>query len=127
VTAFNLYPLRLVAVFGMIVTIASVALGSIAIASQLLGGPAVTGWIALALCVHFFGGCQLATLGIIGEYLGRTLDQVKGRPLYIVRSACGFPESIPAEGQGIPAPHFSRSAARLDRYTHRESVETPAA
>ena len=44
-------------------------------------------------CVAFFGGCQLATIGILGEYLGRTLDQVKGRPLYIVRSACGIDSS----------------------------------
>jgi hypothetical protein len=35
---------------------------------------------------------QLITLGIIGEYLGRIYDEVKGRPLYLVREALGFEE-----------------------------------
>jgi dolichol-phosphate mannosyltransferase len=119
VTAFNLYPLRLVAVFGVLVTAASVAFGACALALPCFGGPPVTGSVWLAFSMHFFGGCQLATLGIIGEYLGRTLDQVKGRPLYILRSACGFSESSPAENKAIPTPHFARLSVP-------SSVATPA-
>jgi len=112
VTAFSLYPLRSVAILGMIVTAASFAYGCFAFVRQLLGGQAVTGWTSLMICVLFFGGCQLATLGIISEYLGRTLDQVKGRPLYILRSTCGFPASDRAESGAIPSPHFSRAGVR---------------
>ena len=64
------------------------------------------------ICVAFFGGCQLATIGVLGEYLGRTLDQVKGRPLYIVRSAYGIDGSSHRDVAMIPAPHFSRSGTR---------------
>jgi dolichol-phosphate mannosyltransferase len=112
VTSFNLYPLRLVAAFGLIVAVVSLAYSAVALVHQLLGGPAMTAWASLAICVHFFGGCQLAALGIMAEYLGRTLDQVRGRPLYILRSACGFPDSSPVESKAIPSPHFARSSGR---------------
>ena len=112
ITAFNLYPLRPVTVFGLIVMAASSLVGAFAILGPLLGGQPGSWWNGLMICVAFFGGCQLATIGVLGEYLGRTLDQVKGRPLYIVRSAYGIDGSSHRDGVTIPAPHFSRSGTR---------------
>jgi glycosyltransferase involved in cell wall biosynthesis len=112
-TAFSLYPLRLVAVFGLFVMAASFGYGLFALCWQALGGQTVKGWTSLIICVHFFGGCQLATIGILSEYLGRTLDQVKGRPVFIVRSACGAARSSGHENEAIPAPHFPKSTARM--------------
>ena len=83
VTAFSLFPLRLVAMFGLFVMSASFAYGLFTLCWQLFGGQTVRGWTSLMICVHFFGGCQLATIGIMSEYPRRTLDQVKGRPLFI--------------------------------------------
>ena len=83
------------------------------------------------ICVHFFGGCQLATIGILSEYLGRTLDQVKGRPLFIVRSACGLAASSRRENEAIADPHFPRSTARELRPSshpwHHEFAEEASA
>ena len=112
VTAFRLYPLRLVAVFGLVVMVVSFTHGIFALLWQLLGGHTVKGWTSLMICVNFFGGCQLATIGILSEYLGRTLDQVKGRPLFILRAARGFADSISHNNGAIPAPHFSGTTAR---------------
>jgi len=113
VTSFSLYPLRLAAVFGLLVMAASFGCGVVALFWQVLGGRPVGGWASLMICVHFFGGCQLATVGILSEYLGRTLDQVKGRPLFIVRSACGLARTSPHDNAPIPRPHFPRTAARI--------------
>ncbi len=56
----------------------------------LLYGIDVPGYASLMVAVLFLGGIQLLTLGIIGEYLGRVYEEVKGRPLYLVRESYGF-------------------------------------
>ena len=51
-------------------------------------GPSVSlppGWATIAVSVMFLGGIQLIAIGILGEYLGRVFDQVKGRPIFVVR------------------------------------------
>ena len=47
-------------------------------------GSAVAGWATITVCILFFGGIQMVFLGIIGEYIGRIFEEVKGRPLYLV-------------------------------------------
>ena len=110
ITAFSFYPLRLVAIFGSLIAVASLVYGLAAVTYHLCGGQTVPGWTSLLLCLLFFGGSQLVVLGIIGEYLGRTLEQVKGRPLYIVRDSEGF---APSHGgrSGYP-PHTGLSPGR---------------
>jgi dolichol-phosphate mannosyltransferase len=99
-TAFNFYPLRRVTLAGWLLAFAGALMGSLALVGTMLGGT-VAGWAWVVLCLVFFSGCQLAVTGILGEYLGRVLEQVKDRPLYVVQKAAGFdgcrtPQASPA-------------------------------
>jgi dolichol-phosphate mannosyltransferase len=50
----------------------------------------ITGWTTLVISVTFFGGVQLLSVGILGEYLGRIYMETKGRPLYIIEESQGI-------------------------------------
>ena len=52
-----------------------------------LGRETIPGFATVLCIVLLLGGIQLITIGIIGEYVGRIYDEVKGRPLYLVRSS----------------------------------------
>src|SRR5512142_137758 len=85
ITGFSYFPLQLATYIGFATAgIAVIAIPVVAIlrltGSQFFGGQATT-----LIAVLFLGGVQLISLGVIGEYLGRVYDEVKGRPLYIVR------------------------------------------
>jgi dolichol-phosphate mannosyltransferase len=94
ITSFSYFPLQLATYAGF--AIAGVAvLGIIAtIILRLTGSQAFYGQATTLVSVLFLGGVQLISLGIIGEYLGRIYDEVKGRPLYIVREALGFEDPV---------------------------------
>lgn len=87
ITSFSYFPLQVATYLGFFAAgIAIIAIPIIAvlriIGSQFFGGQATT-----LIAVLFLGGVQLISLGVLGEYIGRIYDEVKGRPLYIVREA----------------------------------------
>src|SRR5262249_4142830 len=84
-TSFSVVPLRLVSVAGLLVSAFSVIYGSYILFEHfVLGNTAPRGWATLAVGMMFLSGLQLLCLGVIGEYLGRVFEEVKGRPLYVV-------------------------------------------
>jgi dolichol-phosphate mannosyltransferase len=93
ITSFSYLPLQVATYVGFVAAGLAV-LGIIAtIILRLSGSEAFYGQATTLVSVLFLGGVQLISLGIIGEYLGRIYDEVKGRPLYIVREALGFEDS----------------------------------
>ena len=98
ITSFSFYPLRRLVFLGGLVCLTGLLYAAGLLALRLFGGTPVEGWAAVLVCVLFLGGCQLLTLGVLAEYIGRILEQVKGRPTYVIRQAVGaFPR--PAEGE----------------------------
>ncbi len=97
ITGFSYFPLQLATYLGFVIAALS-GLGMIAVVlARLSGSQAFFGQATTLIMVLFLGGVQLISLGIMGEYLGRIYDEVRGRPLYVVHEAVGFekkPEEI---------------------------------
>lgn len=86
VFSFSYKPLRLLLSAGVVVSALGFALASWFVLKRLAGAEvAPTGFTTLITVVLFIGGVQLIAIGLVGEYLGRIYDEVKQRPLYIVR------------------------------------------
>ena len=90
ITSFSYLPLQLATYVGFTLAFLSLLGIILAIGLRLSGSDAFHGQATTLVSVLFLGGIQLIFLGIIGEYLGRIYDEVKGRPLYIVSQAYGF-------------------------------------
>jgi dolichol-phosphate mannosyltransferase len=100
VFSFSYKPLRLMVATGTLISAVGFVVACGFIIKRLAGiEVAQTGFTTLVTLVLFLGGVQLVAIGLLGEYLGRIYDEVKQRPLYIVRRR--FPEG-PAERQTQP-------------------------
>jgi polyisoprenyl-phosphate glycosyltransferase len=102
VFGFSKVPLRLALTFGFLFSAASFVYGLSAIVKRLLGIGYVPGWASVVAVVTFIGGVQLIVVGMMGIYVGRIYDEVKQRPLYIVRDAQGFDE-VEREPTSVPS------------------------
>ncbi len=90
IVSFSAAPLRLALNVGFLVALLSFVLGAVFLVSKILGLYSVPGLASIAVFVAFLGGIQLLLLGIVGEYIARIHDEVKGRPLYLVRDTQGL-------------------------------------
>lgn len=103
VTAFSLVPLKVSTYVGLAISAVSLSYGAWIVARTLVAGVDVPGYASLMVAIAFFGGIQLVTLGVIGEYLGRVFTEVKRRPLYVIERAEGFgPDGLPPFGAAGP-------------------------
>ncbi|MBP0016358.1 MAG: glycosyltransferase family 2 protein [Cyanobacteria bacterium SBLK] len=90
ITSFSMLPLKIWSYLGLAISLISLLYASFLVIRTIILGIDVPGYASIMVAVLFFGGIQLITLGILGEYLGRVYEEVKGRPLYFVRDAYGF-------------------------------------
>lgn len=84
ITAFSDSPLKLATQLGFIVCGTSFLIGVVALYSYFFEQEVVPGWASTIISITFLGGVQLLSLGIIGEYISRIINNVRNRPLYVV-------------------------------------------
>jgi len=107
VTSFSYVPLQFATWLGFVAAGLSVLAIPIVIILRLTRVAQLTGQATTLIIVLFLGGVQLISLGIIGEYIGRIYDEVKGRPLYIVAEAPETNSDNPNLHQNIKDNHPS--------------------
>ena len=99
VTAFSTSALHIITLLGLAFFLLALVIGSMAL-YQYFDGTAISGFTTVILLQLLIGGALMVSLGIVGEYLARIYDEVKARPLFIVR------RRVPAGSE--PGGHPSR-------------------
>lgn len=90
ITSFSSLPLRIWSYLGGVVSFLGFGYAAWLALRTLIWGVDVPGYASLMVVLLCLGGLILFSLGIIGEYLGRVFEEIKGRPLYVIRSTIGF-------------------------------------
>jgi glycosyltransferase involved in cell wall biosynthesis len=91
IASFSYRPLQLATLLGFVIsTVAFLAIPVVVVLK--ITGHYLSGFSTVEITMLLLGGIQLITIGVIGEYVGRIFDEVKGRPLYLVRGRSNFNE-----------------------------------
>ena len=88
ITSFSSAPLQIVTVLGVIMLAVSVIMGVIALVQKICG-VALGGFTTVILLLLFASSIIMISLGIIGYYIAKIYDEIKGRPRYIIADVCG--------------------------------------
>lgn len=91
ITSFSVVPLRLITFLGFFIFFGSMLVSLWALWVRIYVGDVVPGWTSIVLPMYFLGGVQLFCIGIIGEYLGKTYQEVKSRPLFFIEKEIPTP------------------------------------
>ena len=91
IISFSRVPLRVASYFGLLVAGFALLMILLVVYWRIFKRPApLIGYTAITAAIFFLGAVQLLCLGIVGEYLGRVYDEVKGRPIYTLKEVAGF-------------------------------------
>ena len=92
IIGFSTAPLRLASYLGVFTAIAAAIYLIVVVLQKLIWGIAVPGYATIIVLILLLGGIQLFCIGIIGEYVGRTFEQSKNRPIYIAKEVLTYEE-----------------------------------
>lgn len=84
IVGFSIFPLKIASILGFVMASVGILLGTYVIYRKIVLGIALAGYASLFAAITFFAGLQFLILGILGEYIGIIMSEVKGRPAYLV-------------------------------------------
>jgi glycosyltransferase involved in cell wall biosynthesis len=99
-TSFSVAPLRMASLLGVAIAFVALLFGIWILLETLISGKDVPGYPSLAVGIMVLGGVQLVMIGVLGEYIGKLLSEIKARPVYFVAEH----QVTPAETAELPAP-----------------------
>jgi glycosyltransferase involved in cell wall biosynthesis len=103
--SFSTLPLKVWSYLGLIISAAAMLYAVFFLLRTLMVGVDVPGFPTLIVSIMFFAGVQLISLGVLGEYVARIYEEVKGRPLFLVEEFIGGSEAQPVSPTvSIPSP-----------------------
>jgi glycosyltransferase involved in cell wall biosynthesis len=88
-TAFTTWPLRVASLVGLALALLAFCYGGYLVVDYLLNGNSAQGWTTIVVGLMLLSGIQLIGLGVMGEYVSRIFEEVKARPLYVIRHQSG--------------------------------------
>ncbi len=92
--SFSDLPLRMWSVIGLVISGISFIYALWVVGKTMLYGPDTNGWPTIVVALMFFGGVQLISVGVLGEYIARIFTEVKQRPTYLLRTKYGFDNKL---------------------------------
>ncbi len=105
-TSFSVAPLRVATLLGAVIALVAFIYGAQIVYETLVYGERVPGYPSLFVGVMVLGGMQLIMLGVVGEYIGKILNEIKGRPVYFVAE-----HAVRLREQNEQSGHDTRTAA----------------
>jgi glycosyltransferase involved in cell wall biosynthesis len=97
ITSFSTFPMRLVLHFGIINFLIAMLIVAYILFS-FITGHTIPGWTSTMLPLMFFNGFNMMAIGLIGEYIGKIYEEVKGRPRYIIEKTLNIPNTPAGKG-----------------------------
>jgi polyisoprenyl-phosphate glycosyltransferase len=110
ITSFSVVPVRIATYLSMLAGFLAVCIAAWSLFQKFRGAPVVTGWTTIMVLIALSSSAQLLVMGILGEYVGRTYEEVKKRPLYTVGDRINLPglDPVPIEAPPPPESQLSR-------------------
>jgi len=109
-TSFTVAPLRVASMLGLLLAATALLFGALILVQTLLFGQDVPGYPSVVVGLMVLGGVQLIMIGVLGEYIGKMLSEIKARPVYFVAEHNLKRAAASAEEPAKPRPAASRAA-----------------